>query len=187
MRSGRCSEFFRKLLHTSAVLILPIFQFLSRFEIIAYGLILLIIFFFLEFLRFRYDFLDIIARDREKNQLAAHIHLLTSIILSVFLFPEAVAATGIVMAVVGDSFAAIIGSNYGETFIQDNKTWEGFFGGVFFSLLSGFLVSVFFYDISIPVLIAVSFFVGFPDIMDLKIDDNLILPILMSFMIFLMA
>lgn len=50
-----------------------------------------------------------------------------------------------------DSFAYFVGKKYGKTrlapAISPKKTWEGFFGGIFFSMLAGIVVEYFFSEL----------------------------------------
>lgn len=177
-------EFLRKFLHILPIFIVPIFQLFSKHDILAYGFLLLLFSLFLEFLRFKYDFLSIIARPHEKGRFASHIYLLSSILLVIFFFPEEIAVIGIVMAVIGDAFAALIGKSFGKIRLRQRKTLEGVFAGIFFAMLAGSLLTLI-YSLSLPLVIFASLFVSLPDIIDLRINDNLLLPLIIPLVLFI--
>ena len=70
-----------------------------------------------------------------------------------------------VLTWVFDSFAYIIGSKFGKNSIMPkispNKSWEGFFGGMIFSVLSVYFLNIFFDYFSMNFLILLALIVPF--------------------------
>lgn len=96
------------------------------------------------------------------------------------------------MAIFGDMTANLIGRLYGKRKIRNTeKTYEGLFFGIITALLSGYIFLIIIDAIKIinltliiiiPVIGAI--IIGFLDFADLKIDDNLTFPFVVSTILF---
>jgi len=122
--------------------------------------------------------------EREKNLEKPGIQALYAnigILLSFLLFKE-LSMFGIIVLAVGDSLSTLFGKFFGRHRIPFNppKSWEGtlafFFGS--FAVLS------FFTDHKTALLVAS--LSALLESLDLKVDDNLLIPILASFLVYLM-
>lgn len=64
----------------------------------------------------------------------------------------------------GDTFAYLVGRQFGKhkllERVSPKKTWEGYFGGVVFSILAGYLLSIFYSDLSFSQWLTVALIIG---------------------------
>jgi dolichol kinase len=134
---GRLSETLRKSIHLSSLVIPLGYRFVLDYNRrVAFVLVLmaLVISLVVEFHRFWqrsfrktfHRFFGTILRKHEMKDFTGATYLLVSSLICIAFFDEPIAAASIAFLSIGDTFAALIGMNFGKRkFLRNNKSLEG--------------------------------------------------------------
>jgi dolichol kinase len=134
---GRLSETLRKSIHLSSLVIPLGYRYLLDYNRrVAFSLVLiaLVISLVIEFHRFwqrsfRKTFhrvFGMILRKHELKDFTGATYLLVASLLCIAFFKEPIAAASIAFLSIGDTFAALVGMNFGKRkFLRNNKSLEG--------------------------------------------------------------
>ena len=118
------------------------------------------------------------------GKLTGASYLLIGSFITVMLFPRGIAVLALLFATFGDTFAALIGKKFGKIKIW-NKTLEGSLAGLIACLLIAQIIP----DVSNIVKYSGAFAAMIIEVMPIKIDDNLRIPlfsgIIMDIVLFL--
>ncbi|HXZ90914.1 MAG TPA: SEC59/DGK1/VTE5 family protein [Candidatus Dormibacteraeota bacterium] len=172
------TENVRKAVHLLALLVPPVSELTSKPLVVVALSIITVVYVLGEVLRLRGHRLPIITpitlnmsrREERTRFIVRPAYFAIGIILSLVLYPSAIAYASICILAVGDSVAAIVGERFGHRRIVRRKTVEGFAAGLTAAfLLASFLVSPF-----IALLGAVGAMIM--ELLDVP-DDNLTMPI----------
>lgn len=181
-------EFQRNVFH---LIVGVIFVILLYLDLLFAEIFLITIFiaFFLSFLSLKIDipiiswFLDRFDREEDRNKFPGKgsIFFLIGIFLSLILFPKNIALASILILSFGDSFSPLIGK-FGNIkyFLNEKKNLEGIFVGIGFATLTACLfvsITAAFFGSLIAMLI---------EGIDLKINDNVLIPIIAGTVIYLL-
>ena len=141
-------EIIRKSMHLLGYWNLIVFIVLSEFigSQVAFLVLTLVLLLFieLEYLRVEHDLLPIhskfnIFRKKEQSHFAGHIFMTLAAIVSFAAFTPVIAAAAFSMTILGDFFAALVGTKWGRhKFIFSNKSWEGTLAGFGGNILAGY-------------------------------------------------
>ena len=174
-------EIQRKLIHFCSGII-PLLVYIYGKEIVLPKLLLFtILFLIIDFLKSQikwisklYTFLfKSILRENEIKEFTGASWFLLGDLISLLLFPEKIAIFSMFLLSVSDTAAALIGRLYGKTKIY-LKSLEGSFA----FCISGFLVSILFTEIPILIKTLTVIFATMIELIPMKINDNLTIPIL---------
>ncbi len=150
---------FRKVIHIGGVLIPVIADTIGKMQTLVLGLLVLVIYITLEFLKPRIsrDILSLVYRENElkgfsMEPLSYFFSVLSLLSLSYFT-DEKICYAAIAILAAGDGFAGVIGRRYGKHrfWFNRNKSWEGSLSGFGAASLAGFYFAG-------PIAIAGSFF-----------------------------
>ncbi|MBM3240961.1 phosphatidate cytidylyltransferase [Candidatus Poribacteria bacterium] len=183
-------EHKRKIIHLIGLLI-PICYYFFREEDKIIAVIILFalttIYFFLELLRltnkkvqrlFLTRFSSLL-RTHEKQKITGTGYYLLSSLLSVLFFEKELAIACLSFLVLGDMFAAIIGTRFGRTKIWANKSLEGSFACFAVCLVIGLLIAWLFPEHLTPKIVAIGALTAtIVELLPLGIDDNLTIPLI---------
>ena len=183
------NELIRKSIHLSSSVVPIAFYFVSReFALIVLGISAFMLI-SIDLLRrgnepfrlFYHRFMKPILRKHEvqydRHVFTGGTYIVIAFFLCVLFFPKPVAITSMLVVIFCDSFAAIIGKNWGRHFIS-NKTFEG--SAAFF--ISGMIIIFLTPKVTTSVN---EYFIGFAavflstifELLPVKIDDNISTPI----------
>lgn len=132
-----------------------------------------------------------IIRAEEQLKESAMVPYAFAVLLTIISFPKAIALVGIYTLAFADPLSAIIGIRFGKTKIAKNRTLEGS-AAFFFStlLVSLFVLSIFNGSLS-GMVILISTLLAFVgalfETIPLKIDDNLTIPLFISFALWIIC
>ncbi len=132
------AEITRKSLHVSSLWMVVVIYFVDKETAISLFTGLLCLFFFAEYLRMTHKKTALLAtkifgdimRPHEKqagfklSALSGSFYFLLAVLLSVFIFPKEIAIASIIIMILADTLAAIVGKSLGKHKILD-KTLEG--------------------------------------------------------------
>jgi len=175
------SEFYRKGIHLLS-LSMPVMFFLLKPRIVyiflGSGLLLFVVYDLLRFFgsnsikKFLYKNSGFLLRPREKKSFSGATTIVLSGLLVYYLFDLRVAAASMIIIVIGDTAAAIIGRRFGKIKIY-GKTLEGAFA---FIVTTGIVV---YFIPDLPYRIAFSGVLlgSFVELLPIPIDDNLTVPL----------
>ena len=181
-------ELKRKIIHLIGLLI-PICYYFFREEDKIIAIIILlsltVIYFFLELLRltnkrvqrhFLIRFSSLL-RSHEKQKITGTGYYLLSAVLSVSLFKKELAIACLSFLVLGDMFAAIIGTRFGRTRIFENKSLEGSLACFVVCMVIGLFVAWLFPGhLSLKIITIGAFTATIVELLPLGLDDNLTIP-----------
>ena len=120
-----------------------------------------------------------VIRQRERNRLVGATYLMIGACLCVWFLDKPIAIVSLHVLIVSDTLAALVGNTFGRTPLFGTKTLEG--SMAFF--LSG-LVIVLFYPRVPPLLGVAGVCVAtLVELLPLRVDDNLLIPLAMGFTI----
>jgi len=183
---SKTCEVFRKLIHLSGLLIVAGYTLLMNFfsqRIAILGLTtLLLLLLEIEYVRLEHrpkvmNAFDDLLRKHEKTNVSASVFLVISCIICFSAFDYWVAAAAMLMAVLGDFFAALVGRFFGKTKLYKNKTLVGTIAGFAANLGVAYLLLPNMHLINIPM----AFVATFVELFTRKIDDNLTVPLFAGF------
>ena len=124
---------------------------------------------------------DYILRAEEQLKESASIPFLMGILLTLLTFPKHMALVAIFTLAVSDPISAIIGIMFGKTKLKEHRSLEGCLAFFVTALAMHLFILVSIYPDQIFKLIAISstsaLIVSAFDYLELKIDDNLTIPI----------
>jgi len=174
-------ELMRKTFHMSGVTVPLVYVFFGRDVAILYTSAALIAFIMLEFVRIRAHSLfplvktaDLIARQTEKNALAAYVYFCIAAVVSIFFMSRGAVTVGLTTALASDAIAAVVGVGIGRHQIKPNKTIEGTSAGLLAAMYIAYLLHCNFVTVIAVGLIFLIF-----DLMEFGIDDNFTTPLAM--------
>lgn len=129
-------------------------------------------------------FTKFIIRAEEQLKESAMVPFAMAVLLTIITFPKEIALVGIYALAFADPLSALIGIKYGKHKISPTRSYEGsfaFFGATFISSMVVLInfhpdqpLSVFFLSFALGI------FGAFFDLIPLKIDDNLTIPLFVS-------
>jgi dolichol kinase len=118
-------------------------------------------------------FINSMLRSHEQEgKLTGATWVMIGAVISIILFSKPVAIIALIFMSLGDSAAGLIGRRYGKHKIW-NKSWEGFFGGLFVCIIVGMNYSL------LPITISLSGAVAamVMEILPIPLDDNFKIPL----------
>ncbi len=186
-------ELFRKLIHyCNMILSLIYYYFLTKESAIILLTILCIIAVSIEYLRIKFQetqkkYVEYFGWMTNKDELDGKItgatYLLFGSLICIILFPREIAVISILYVSVGDPTAFLIGKSIGKIKISGKKTIEGTLAFI----TSGFFVSLLIPGILIQYKLIASIVAGITEVVPIKINDNLLIPILSGFVLFFLV
>jgi len=182
-------ELKRKIIHLIGLLIPSCYYFFRERDPIAIIILLSLtaIYFFLELLRLtnkraqRYflTHFSSLLRTHEKQKITGTGYYLLSGLLSVSLFKKELAIACLSFLVLGDMFAAIIGTRFGHKKIIAGKSLEGSLACFIVCLVIGLFIAWLFPNYLNLKIIAIGAFVAtIVELLPLGLDDNLTIPLI---------
>lgn len=183
------NELLRKAIHLSSSVIPIVYYFLSReIELIILGAMVVLLV-TIDILRITSPWMrDLYLKvlkpilrthevDNRRSLFSGGTYIVIGFFICVLIFPKPLAITSMLVIIICDSFAAIIGKVYGRHFIK-NKTLEGsaafFLSGAAVIMLTPKMTQ----DVSEYYIGFISvFFTSVFELLPFKIDDNIIIPV----------
>jgi dolichol kinase len=172
-------ELMRKTFHMSGVTVPLVYVLFGRELAILYTSAALIAFVMLEFVRTRAHSLfpmvktaDLIAKQSEKNALAAYVYFCIAAVVSIFFMSRLAVIVGLTAALASDAVAAVVGVGVGRHQIKHKKTVEGTSAGFLTSMVVAYLLNCNFVTVIAVGLVFLTF-----DLVELGIDDNFTIPL----------
>jgi dolichol kinase len=117
-------------------------------------------------------------RESERNTITGTPPYLMGMLCSFFLFSLPVAVCSIIFLACGDVSATIVGERWGTTKISGVKSLQGTVAFFAASLLSGAVAGVYWQGLPFPVVAAGALTASVVEILPLKLNDNLTIPII---------
>ena len=118
-------------------------------------------------------FINSMLRSHEQEgKLTGATWVMIGAVISIILFSKPVAIIALIFMSIGDTAAGLIGQRYGKHKIW-NKSWEGFFGGLFVCIIIGMNYSLLPMTISLSGAVAAMVM----EIMPIPLDDNFKIPL----------
>jgi len=120
-----------------------------------------------------------VIRQRERNRLVGATYLMIGACLCVWLLDKPVAIVSLLVLIISDTVAALVGNTLGRTPLFGTKTLEGSMAFFFSALLVVSLYS------GVPCLVGVAgaCVATLVELLPLGVDDNLLIPLAMGFTI----
>lgn len=177
------SEYKRKLIHlfNLAIPFGYLYVFPEKWVFVKLLSILMVLFIIFDILRHKVTwvkslfslFIDSMLRSHEQEgKLTGATWVMIGAVISIILFSKPVAIIALIFMSLGDSAAGLIGQRYGKHKIW-NKTWEGFFGGLFVCIIIGMNYSLLPMTISLSGAVAAMVM----EILPIPLDDNFKIPL----------
>ncbi len=177
------NEYIRKLIHLFN-LVIPIayvYVFPEKWTIVKILTVFMILFILVDIFRHSVGwvrsifnlFFDRMLRTHEQGgKFTGATWVLIGAVVSIILFSKPVAILALVYMSLGDSTAGLIGRQYGKHKIWD-KSWEGFFGGLFVCLIIAWNFP------SLPLTVSISGALAamLMEIIPIPLDDNFKIPL----------
>ena len=188
------SEFLRKLLHLSS-LVIPftyLFYFDSKVEALIILLPITLLAFLIEYLRINsisvkniFDkYLFSMLRNHEKSgKYTGATWVFISSTLSIGIFPKDIAIISLIYMSIGDTAAGLIGRKYGTIKIY-NKTLEGALAGFIVCLIVGLMIDL---NLSKTLVVIGALSAAIIELMPISIDDNLRIPLFSGTVMYVMS
>lgn len=114
----------------------------------------------------------IVLRPHEKNKLTGSTYFLTATVITIWLFPKDIAIYCIMILIVSDTLAALVGKRIGKHKIFD-KSVEG--SSAFF--ISAFIIGLIMPDIPLIQVLTASFSSTILELIPVRLDDNFRIPV----------
>ncbi len=177
------SEYKRKLIHlfNLAIPFGYLYVFPEKWVFVKLLSILMVLFIIFDILRHKVAwvkslfslFIDSMLRSHEQEgKLTGATWVMIGAVISIILFSKPVAIIALIFMSLGDSAAGLIGQRYGKHKIW-NKSWEGFFGGLFVCIIIGMNYSLLPMTISLSGAVAAMVM----EILPIPLDDNFKIPL----------
>jgi dolichol kinase len=177
------SEYKRKLIHlfNLAIPFGYLYVFPEKWVFVKLLSILMVLFIIFDILRHKVTwvkslfslFIDSMLRSHEQEgKLTGATWVMIGAVISIILFSKPVAIIALIFMSLGDSAAGLIGQRYGKHKIW-NKSWEGFFGGLFVCIIVGMNYSLLPMTISLSGAVAAMVM----EILPIPLDDNFKIPL----------
>jgi dolichol kinase len=177
------SEYKRKLIHlfNLAIPFGYLYVFPEKWVFVKLLSILMVLFIIFDILRHKVAwvkslfslFIDSMLRSHEQEgKLTGATWVMIGAVISIILFSKPVAIIALIFMSLGDSAAGLIGQRYGKHKIW-NKSWEGFFGGLFVCIIIGMNYSLLPMTISLSGAVAAMVM----KILSVPLDDNFKIPL----------
>ncbi len=179
-------ELKRKIFHIFSVVFLLAYLLVKEFFGEKPALIILtfilVLFIKLEFFRIKrkkkIPFVADLWREKERNSIGGEIFLLIGMIIALAVFEFKIAVAAILMAIFGDSVAAIVGMRFGKHWLKSvpNTAWEGILAELIVNLIIGFIF--------LPhwiIALAMALTATFVETVFTHADDNLLVPVFSGF------
>ena len=177
------SEYKRKSIHlfNLAIPFSYLYVFPEKWVFVKLLSILMVLFIIFDILRHKVTwvkslfslFIDSMLRSHEQEgKLTGATWVMIGAVISIILFSKPVAIIALIFMSIGDTAAGLIGQRYGKHKIW-NKSWEGFFGGLFVCIIIGMNYSL------LPITISLSGAVAamVMEILPIPLDDNFKIPL----------
>ncbi len=134
----------------------------------------------------------VLMRGGEQYNVSAAIQLSIASALVLIILPDiGISMAAITISVIGDAFASLFGRKFHNHKISINptKSYEGTIGGMLCGFISGVIILIFSYDVfsTLVLVSAGALILGAIDILDIKISDNLLNPIVIGFSMYLIS
>lgn len=177
------SEYKRKLIHlfNLAIPFGYLYVFPEKWVFVKLLSILMVFFIIFDILRHKVTwvkslfslFIDSMLRSHEQEgKLTGATWVMIGAVISIILFSKPVAIIALIFMSLGDTAAGLIGQRYGKHKIW-NKSWEGFFGGLFVCIIIGMNYSLLPMTISLSGAVAAMVM----EIVPIPLDDNFKIPL----------
>jgi dolichol kinase len=177
------SEYKRKLIHlfNLAIPFGYLYIFPEKWVFVKLLSILMVFFIIFDILRHKVTwvkslfslFIDSMLRSHEQEgKLTGATWVMIGAVISIILFSKPVAIIALIFMSLGDTAAGLIGQRYGKHKIW-NKSWEGFFGGLFVCIIIGMNYSLLPMTISLSGAVAAMVM----EIVPIPLDDNFKIPL----------
>ena len=177
------SEYKRKLIHlfNLAIPFSYLYIFPEKWVFVKLLSILMVLFIIFDILRHKVAwvkslftlFINSMLRSHEQEgKLTGATWVMIGAVISIILFSKPVAIIALIFMSLGDSAAGLIGQRYGKHKIW-NKSWEGFFGGLFVCIIVGMNYSLLPMTISLSGAVAAMVM----EILPIPLDDNFKIPL----------
>ena len=177
------SEYKRKLIHlfNLAIPFGYLYVFPEKWVFVKLLSILMVLFIIFDILRHKVTwvkslfslFIDSMLRSHEQEgKLTGATWVMIGAVISIILFSKPVAIIALFFMSIGDTAAGLIGQRYGKHKIW-NKSWEGFFGGLFVCIIIGMNYSLLPMTISLSGAVAAMVM----EIVPIPLDDNFKIPL----------
>ena len=177
------SEYKRKLIHlfNLAIPFSYLYVFPEKWVFVKLLSILMVLFIIFDILRHKVAwvkslfslFIDSMLRSHEQEgKLTGATWVMIGAVISIILFSKPVAIIALIFMSLGDTAAGLIGQRYGKHKIW-NKSWEGFFGGLFVCIIIGMNYSLLPMTISLSGAVAAMVM----EILPIPLDDNFKIPL----------
>lgn len=131
-------------------------------------------------------YFGILMRNEERHNPTGTLYYLLGALVALLLFPKEIALFSMTVLAVGDPAAYIIGSNFGK-FRIGKKSLEGSLAFLTASVIAGFLLSSLWDDLSVIVIITGAVTGTVVELMPVKINDNLTIPVTASATMYVMS
>ncbi|MEX0568073.1 MAG: phosphatidate cytidylyltransferase, partial [Candidatus Njordarchaeota archaeon] len=150
---------------------------LINFLVIALGISAIPIFLFVEYLRISRNVMLIpsnLLREHEKTSVASYIYSISSAFVVALLFSQIVLIASVLVGLIADAMAALVGVYYGKHKITKNRTLEGTIAGFITAFVTIYIIVQ-----HVLASLCVAFTIAIFDALNVKeINDNFIFPIL---------
>ena len=116
------------------------------------------------------------------GKLTGASYVLIGAFISIVIFPKEIAVLALLFNAIGDTVAALYGKKFGKLRIW-NKTLEGSIAG----LIACIIIALFFQQISNIIKFSGAFAAMFIELLPIKIDDNLRIPLFSGFVMYILS
>ena len=117
-----------------------------------------------------------VVREKEEDRLVGSTYFMIGVSLSVYLLDKPIAILSILVLIVSDTVAALVGASLGKTPLFGPKTLEGSLA----FLLSAALIVVFYPGVPLGCGLVGAFLATLVESLPLPLDDNLVIPLVMG-------
>jgi dolichol kinase len=125
--------------------------------------------------------------ERRKLRINGASWLLAADVIVIIVFPKYIAITGMLLLSLSDSFSGILGRLYGKKKYSENRSYVGTFTFFIVGLLIVIFTPKYFYNSTEYLIAAIAVFLTtIADSLNLPADDNLIIPIISSVLLYVL-
>jgi len=127
----------------------------------------------------------VLMREKERFSVSAALQLCMASMLILLIIPDIeISMAAITISVIGDAFASLFGRKFPnhKISISPSKSYEGVIGGVFSGFVSGVIILIFSLNIFSSIFLALigALIIGVIDILNVRISDNLLNPVVVG-------